>query len=534
LDALREHAAYHPAVGTGSIAAVLRHQARARPDAPALTADGVTLSFAELDERANRVAQALAAWDVSAGDRVAYVGKNAPEFFCLLFGVAKLNAVTIAVNWRLAAPEVAYILADAGVRVALVGHESLALVEAAFERAPAVRVVVVGGDTATRRETFEEWVARVPAVDPGIEAAPDDVALQLYTSGTTGAPKGAMLTNRNIFAMLPVTARDWGFDATSVNLVALPLFHMSGVGWALVGFFAGAHSVLLPQVDPVDVLRVIPQFGVTHTVFVPAVLATLLATEGIEDIDFSSLRYIVYGASPISEDVLVRAIECFGCGFIQSYGLTETVGGVVHLLPHEHDPGGPFAYRLRSTGRPMEGVEVRVVEPATGLDVPAGSVGEVWLRTPRVMAGYWNQPEATGEVIDDDGWFHTGDAGYLDADGYLYINDRIKDMIISGGENVYPAEVENVLMSHDDVLDVAVIGVPSDRWGETPKALVVAAPDRHPEPADLLAYCRERLAGYKCPTSVEFVASLPRNATGKVLKREVRAPYWSQHERNVN
>jgi long-chain acyl-CoA synthetase len=393
--------------------------------------------------------------------------------------------------------------------------------------------IVVGGD-GTAGPTFDAWVRGAPSSDAVVEAAPDDVALQLYTSGTTGPPKGAMISHRNLATMLPSTARAWYFGPDSVNLVAMPLFHVGGVGWALVGVHAGAHTVLLHEVDTGEILRAISRHRVTHALFVPAVLQALLATPEVEATDFSSLRYIVYGASPISVDVLTRSLERFGCGFIQGYGLTETTGAVVHLLPEDHDPTGPNVHRLRAAGQPMPGVELRVVEPRTGQERATGEVGEVLFRSAQVMRAYWNRPEATTEVIDDDGWFRTGDAGHLDADGYLYLSDRVKDMIISGGENIYPAEVENVLMSCDAIADAAVIGVPSEKWDETPRAIIVLADGAELSPEQVIAHCRSQLASYKCPTSVEFVAELPRNAAGKILKRELRAPYWDQRERHVN
>jgi acyl-CoA synthetase (AMP-forming)/AMP-acid ligase II len=227
----------------------------------------------------------------------------------------------------------------------------------------------------------------------------------------------------------------------------------------------------------------------------------------------------------------------FGCGFVQAYGLTETSGGVVLLHPEDHDPGGPLAHRLQAAGRPMPGVELRIAGP-DGEELPTGQVGEVWIRSPSTMLGYWNQPEATQAAVTDDGWFRSGDAGSVDSDGYLYIRDRVKDMIISGGENVYPAEVESVLMGHPAVADVAVIGVPDDRWGETVKAVVVPSAERDDDPdaleLELLAWSRERLAGYKCPTSVDWAEMLPRNPSGKILKRDLRAPYWTGHERQVS
>ena len=265
---------------------------------------------------------------------------------------------------------------------------------------------------------------------------------------------------------------------------------------------------------------------------VPAVLHVLLQTPGVDTADFSALRQLAYGASPISAAVLEKAIATIGCHFVQVYGLTETTGSITQLEAEDHDPIGRPEF-LRSCGRPYPWVEIRVVDSATGEDVPEGMVGELWTRSPQNMAGYWNNPAATAAAITPDGWFKTGDAGYRDAEGYLYLHDRVKDMVVSGGENVYPAEVENVIMGFPGVLDVAVIGVPDERWGEAVKAIVVAAPGQEPSPDELITFCHQSLAGFKCPKSVDFATVLPRNPSGKLLKRELRAPYWEGSERQV-
>jgi len=329
----------------------------------------------------------------------------------------------------------------------------------------------------------------------------------------------------------------WELSEDGVNLVAMPLFHIGGGGWATAAMYEGATSVIVRDIDPAALVRVIPEHGITHAFLVPAVLQFMLMVPGVEEADFSSLRVMVYGASPISEKVLASAVETFGCRFWQAYGLTETTGAVVNLPPEDHDLSGSTQHRLRSCGRAGPGVELRIVDVATGEDVPTGEVGEIWVRSPQVMKGYWNLPEETAKVMAEGGWFRSGDAGYLDADGYLYIHDRVKDMIVSGGENVYPAEVENVLMGHPAVADVAVIGVPDTRWGETPKAMIVRAAtsdEADASEAELIAWCRERLAGYKCPTSVHWVEALPRNPSGKVLKKDLRAPFWEGRERFVS
>jgi long-chain acyl-CoA synthetase len=482
-----------------------------------------------MDGRSNRVAQALAAAGVGHGDRVAFVDKNAPECFEVMFGAAKLGAVLVAVNWRLAPVEVVRILEDAAAKVVVVGDEFLPLMEEVERRLPSAGLIVAIG-AHDRWPGYGSWVARHPADDPGVRTTPSDVAYQLYTSGTTGAPKGVMLTNENVFALMPGASSAWGFGRDMVNLGVMPLFHIAGTGWNVMAMANGGHTVLHREVEPAAILRDIARHGVTHALFVPAVLNLLLAAPGVDETDFSTLTTIVYGASPISDEVLVRALDTFRCDFIQAYGLTETTGAVTILSAEDHDPSDPDL--LRSCGRPMPGAELRIVDAETGADLPEGAVGEVWIRSRQVMLGYFGRPEETAAAKTPDGWLRTGDAGFL-RDGYLYLHDRVKDMVVSGGENVYPTEVENVLMAHPAVADVAVIGVPHDRWGETVKAIVVADPGTELVGADLIAFARDNLAHYKCPTSVDFVDSLPRNPSGKVLKRELREPYWEGRDRRI-
>jgi long-chain acyl-CoA synthetase len=388
---------------------------------------------------------------------------------------------------------------------------------------------------------FDDWLdahADADPPDPGFEPGPDDVVIQLYTSGTTGLPKGVMITGRNITTVLVEADKVFHIGADTVSLVAMPLFHIGGTGWALGGMSRGGHSVILRDIDPAAMLALVEKHRITETFVVPAVLMFVLATPELASTDVSSLRTVFYGAAPVSEDLLTKSMEALGCDFAQVYGLTETTGAITSLLPEDHDPRGPRSRLLQSAGRALPHVELRVVDPESGGELPVGSVGEIWTRSGQNMAGYWNKPDATREVLSEAGWFRTGDAGWVDADGYVFLHDRIKDMIVSGGENVYPAEVENALLSHAAVADAAVIGVPDDRWGETVKAIVVRTPDAPADDAelaaDIIAATRERLAHYKCPTSVDFVEVLPRNPTGKILKRELRAPYWEGRTRKVS
>ena len=520
-----------PGTPIATVADVVRVHGRERPDAPALVSGGRSLTFAELDRRSSQVAQALRAAGVRAGDRVAFIDKNGLEWFEVTFGLAKLGAVNVSVNWRLTSVEMAQIIDDAHATAVFVGPEFVPHIEKIEHDLPRMHTIVAIGEHG-RWPGYEAWLAQHAPDDPGFTGTGEDVAFQLYTSGTTGLPKGAMLTNDNFFAGVAGLADQWRFTDDSVNLAMMPLFHIAGAGWSMVGLHRGCRTVVLREVDPAEILRVIPEFGVTNAFMVPAVIQFLLATPGVESTDFSTLRALVYGASPITDTVLVRAMETMGCELIQVYGLTETTGAITQLDGRDHDLVAK-PHLLRSCGRPYPWVELRVVDPQTGEDRALGEVGELWTRSHQNMAGYWNNPDATAAAITPDGWFRTGDAGYADDDGYLYLHDRVKDMIVSGGENVYPAEVENALMAHPAVADVAVIGVPHDTWGEAVKAIVVLEPGTDMTGDELIAFGRERLAGYKLPKSVDFAASLPRNPSGKLLKRELRDPYWAGVERRV-
>ncbi|MGA9749816.1 MAG: AMP-binding protein, partial [Nocardioides sp.] len=375
-------------------------------------------------------------------------------------------------------------------------------------------------------EDYESWLSSAPDDDPGRTSAPDDVVLQLYTSGTTGQPKGVMLTNDNCSALLDV-AEAWDVDETSVSLVAMPLFHIGGSGWANVSLARGGTNVLVPMIDPAGLLDTIERSQITNAFLVPAVLQMLCAVPGADDRDFSSIRSIAYGASPITPAALGRSLEVFQAPLFQVYGLTETTGAVTELSSTDHDPGGPRQHLMRSAGKPYPWVRMKAVEPATGRDCGPGEVGEIWISSVQNSPGYWHKAAATAASFDADGWLHTGDAGYFDDEGYLFLTDRIKDMIVTGAENVYPIDVESALSEHPDVADVAVIGVPDERWGETVKAVVVRRPGATLTEDELVEWAKDRVAGFKRPRSVDFAEELPRNPSGKLLKRVLRAPYWA-------
>ena len=521
------HAAFDDASFT--YVAAIRTLAATRPDAPALTFADTTLSFADLDRRSSAAADALAAAGVGPGDRVAVLSKNHPVFFELAFACSKVGAILVGLNWRLAPAEIAAIVVDASPKVIVVADEQASLL--------AVDSGWSAGTTQLKslEREYEDWLATAPPNERRIEVAADDPVLLLYTSGTTGVPKGVELTNRNT-AYTKLLATDvWGFSETSVNLAGMPMFHIGGIGYGMGAMLLGGHTVLLRDLDPATIITAISTHRVTHAFFVPAVIQTILLAPGVEDADLSSLELLVYGASPIGDAVLRRAIEVLGCSFMQNYGMTETAGSIVALHPEDHRPDdADGAALLRSCGRAVPWVEVAIVDPTTRKPVELGAVGEIWTRSPMNMRGYRAKPDETAATMTDDGWLRTGDAAFADAGGYLYLFDRFKDMIVSGAENIYPAEIENVLYDHPAIAEVAVIGVPSERWGETPKAIVVVRAGHVLDAETVIEFARTRLARYKCPSSVDFVDALPRNASGKVLKKELRVPFWIGHERRIS
>ena len=494
----------------------------------ALVSGDNRLDYAVLHAAVLRCVAALRANGVGKGDRVGYLGLNSIDYVILLQAALRIGAVTVAINWRLVAREIAFIVADA--RIALLVTE--------FERLDAigdtVDIVLLVDAGHQDRPPFREWIAQYKP-DPLIaDIQPGDVAVQLYTSGTTGSPKGALLTHGSLTASLSqgaLAAEEWSaWHDSDVSLVAMPQFHIGGTAWTLQTLNAGGTAVLLAKPEIGDIIEAVERHGVTKMFAVPAVLGLLLAHPRAGGADLSSLRALLYGASPIPLDILKRSMALFpNARFVQMYGATETSGTIVYLPPEDHDLAGNE--RMTGCGKPFPQVELRAID-SEGRDVAAGSIGEILVRSPLVMKGYHNLPDATAAAFEGD-WYRTGDAGFLDADGYLYLVDRVKDMIVSGAENVYPAEVESALHDHPAVQDCAVIGVPDARWGEAVKALVVLAPAMVVEAAELIAFARGRIAGYKVPKSIDFVDTLPRNPSGKILKKELRARYWPQDGRQV-
>jgi acyl-CoA synthetase (AMP-forming)/AMP-acid ligase II len=495
----------------------IERAARATPDRTALSFGEQAWTWGQLRDRILRLAGALSAEGIGHGDRIAFLDKNHPACLETTFAASLLGAAHAVVNFRLSPEELAYVINDSTAEVLVVGEEFADAVEAMRPDLHRVRRIVrLGGSD----DEYESLVAEGKPLERRHHAEPDDCFLQLYTSGTTGWPKGAMLTQSSLAAHNEALLPAYQMDESTVNLVAMPLFHVGGTSWALGGMHAGGRTIVAREVVPADILQLIKDEGVTHAFFVPAVIQMLLAQEGVAEAT-AGLQVIGYGGSPMPAPLMEQTLSTLSTPLYSVYGMTEMSGVFCVLGPEDHRD--PDRRHLRaSAGRPLPGSLVRVVDPTTGADTPAGQVGEFWVRSPQAMAGYWNKPEATAEAFVD-GWLRTGDAGRIDEEGYLFIEDRVKEMVITGGENVYPAEVERVLIEHPDIAEVAVIGLPSEKWGETVHAVVTPKAASTPDAADLIAYARERLAHYKCPTGITFVPELPRNATGKILKRELKA-----------
>lgn len=502
-----------------ALAAVLPYQAGLRPAAPAIVFDGRTIDYATLARRAAAVGAGIVGAGITPGARIGVLAKNSDRLIEVMFGIVMAGCVATPINWRLVPEEVAYIVTDAAI--------PLVFVEDAFApllaQVPGARTIAL--DRRSDDDPYERWlVAAAGQVVPASRA--EDVVLQMYTSGTTGRPKGAMLCNRN-FEKFTGLETDrfpawWQCRPGDVSLIALPLFHIGGLEAVYRVLFSGAAMVLHREFDPGEVLASIRDHRPTIVSLVPTALHMILNHSSTAHTDFSCIRTFFYGASPITLGLLKDALAVMRCDFVQCYGLTEATSSIVALPPEAHDPAG--TPRMRAAGRALPGVELCIVDEAGQVCAPH-RVGEVLVRGRSVMVGYWRNPAATAETIDVDGWLHTGDAGYLDEEGYVYVHDRVKDMIISGGENIYPTEVEDAIFGHPCVAEVAVIGVPDDKWGETVMGVISLRPGATFDEADVIAWARARIAAFKAPTSIAVVDALPKNAAGKLLKTELRARF---------
>jgi len=516
---------------TATLPALLRRQAAERPDRPALCDGDRTTSYGELHRRSNELAQALRRHGVDGAERVAILDQDRDLVFVAVFAIAKAGGVVLGLNWRLTDPELAFQLEDAAVRLLFVGPEFEGRAAALRALCPRLRTVVVLGEAAGET-ALAAFCAGASAADPGLEPDAGELAVQMYTSGTSGRPKGVMLAHRSFFAVTALlrAARDpWlGWSADDVTICGMPSFHIGGFWWSMTTLDAGATLVLLDAFAGWKVLQKIERYQVTKACLVPAMIQVCLSEPDCARTDLRSLDCIVYGGSPIAKPVLARALATFGCRFAQIYGLTETGNTAVCLRPEDHRRDDLLA----AAGRPYPGVRVKAID-GDGRELPRGGIGELCIHSPANMLGYHGRADATAATLRD-GWIHTGDAGYVDAEGYVFVSDRLKDMICSAGENVYPAEVESVLAAHPAIAEIGVIGAPDERWGEIVHAVVVLRPGAQLALGDLQAFARDRLADFKLPRAMSIAEALPRTPSGKVKKAELRAPFWRGRERKVN
>ncbi|MEM9750635.1 MAG: fatty acid--CoA ligase [Pseudomonadota bacterium] len=519
-----------------TIADLARQQAEAQPDKIAFKFEGQSIAYGTFNDNTNQAANGLLSLGVTADERIGYLGKNTHEYYELLIAACKAGGVMCPVNWRLALPEIAYIFNDARPRIVFIGPEFVHVIDELASQAPTIEHFIVLETPHADYPVYHQWRAPFDTADPHTPRSGDDDAIQLYTSGTTGRPKGAVISNRALLVthkrQASGHAPEWShWSPQDVSLIAMPIFHIGGTSWGVTGLANGATGVVMREFDPAKVLDFIDEHRISKLFLVPAAMQFVVNQPRAREIDYSQLKYMLYGASPIPLELLKTCIDVFKCGFVQMYGMTETSGTIVVLDPEDHDPNGNE--KMRSAGKPLEGIEIAILGDQ-GEHLPPRTVGEIATRSDMNMTRYWNLPDATAATFTGDGWLRTGDAGYLDEDGYVYIYDRVKDLIISGGENIYPAEVENAIYGHPSVEDVAVVGVPDDKWGEAVKACVVVKDSATLSEDDVIAYARERIAAYKCPKSVDFIEALPRNPSGKILRRQIRAGYWRGTERSVN
>lgn len=522
---------HYDAIAT--LADIPDHHARITPDHVALIAGDRRVSYAELAARSDRVARALAAAGLGRQSRVAMLGTDSECSYELLFGCAKADMVMLSINWRLEAGEIAYIVQDAEAELLFVTPEMAAIAEGFAASCPRLKAVILLDDTA-----YPAWrdagpaaagtAPRRPAIDPG------QAVVQVYTSGTSGRPKGVVLSHRCFLDVIREVVRAGdeliAWHPGDVTLLALPTFHVGGLWFPIQSMITGATNVVMKVFSGAAALALIEQHRITKVAFVPAMIRFMLSEPTSRTADLSSVDQLIYGGSPTPAPLLEKARALFKCQFNQNYGLSETANMAVFMPSAEYrDLANP---RLQAAGKPLRGIAVKILD-AEGRALPPGQVGEIAFQTAAHMLEYWKLPAETARTLVD-GWIHTGDAGYVDEDGFVYITDRIKDLIISAGENIYPAEIERVLCQHDDIAEVSVIGVPDDRWGEVPVAIVVRRPGATLSKGDVMSFARKHLASFKMLRTVEFVDALPRNSSGKVLKRVLREPYWAGRDKRVN
>ena len=503
------------------------------PDRVATVYNGRRQTFRQLHDRVGRLAGALQTLGMRAGDRVGMLALNSDRTLEFYLAVWWGGGVVNPVNTRWSAAEIAFSLQDCATAMLFVDDSFVAMVPELQAQAPCLeKLLYVGEKTAPAGFLdTEQLLAAARPVEDALRSG-DDLAGVFYTGGTTGRPKGVMLSQEALAANSVLSLIASPLDRDAVLLHSAPLFHLGGLSALMRSLVVGTTNVFLPAFTPGGVLKAIAEHRITSLMLIPVMLQFLLDDPAARDADLSSVRVVGYGASPISEALLERAFALLPqADFVQGYGMTELAAGVTYLTAEYHSAEGRKLGKLNSAGRALNGIDLRIVD-VEGKEVPRGQVGEIAVRSPCAMSGYWNLPQVTAQALRD-GWMFTGDAARIDEDGFVFIVDRFKDMVVSGGENVYCGEVEAALTRHPAVAAAAVIGVPHAQWGEAVHAVLVLRPGVQATTEEIQAHCKTLIAGYKCPRSVEFVAALPISGAGKVMKYKLREAHWKDHRRAV-
>jgi len=501
------------------------------PDRTAIVFEGKRYTFSQLNERVNRLANAFLKLGVQKGDRVALLQVNCNQCVETYFAVAKIGAIYVPLNFRAKGDELTYMLNSSESGTLLIGDRYIDLVNSMKPNLKSVQRFISIESKHDGMLYYEDLLSSSPADEVVTEIDDDDTTILMYTAGTTGFPKGVMLSHNSfsIYVLENVTPADPELEER--NILTVPLYHVAGIQAMMAAIYGGRTLIMERQFEAKEWMELVEKEKANRAMMVPTMLKQLMDHPEFGKHDLSSLRVITYGAAPMPLPVIKKALEVFpGVSFINAFGQTETASTITTLSPEDHIIEGTEEEkqkklkRLSSIGKPMSDVEMKVVDEE-GHELPPGEVGEIVARGPRVMTGYWRDEEKTKKTVDKDGWVHTGDMGYMDEDGYFYLGGRATDMIIRGGENISPEEVENVLHSNPKIEEAAVIGVPDEEWGEQPRAIVVLKKGETATAEEIMEYCRERLASFKRPRSVVFVDELPRNPMGKVLKRVLRDQY---------
>lgn len=515
--------------------ALITH-AKGSPNKTAILDGDKALTYRQFAERVCKVAGALELAGIEKGDRVAILLLNESRYLELLYSITMLGAIAVPLNVRLAPEELKFILQDSGSKLLFLHREFVPLLPLIQNEVPSIQQCILCEDEVQAEGTigYEEWVEEVDPLPLLAHAEENDVAAIFYTGGTTGTPKGVMLTHRNLLSNAYNVGLALSYSPQDIYLHAAPMFHAADSASTFAITVVGGTHAHVRAFDPVRVMKTIESQKVTSTLLVPTMINMLINHPSIKEYDLSSWVKVIYGASPCPPEVLKKAKTLLPTQFYQGYGLSEASPVLTILRPEHHVVEGEEheMARLASCGHPLPGVEVRCVN-GRGEDVQVGEVGEIIARGPNIMKGYWNRPEETAAAIKD-GWLYTGDMAVIDEENFYYVVDRKKDMIVTGAENVYSVEVENVVYTHPAVLEAAVIGIPHPKWGEAVHAVVVVKKDHQVAEEELIEHCRQFLANYKVPKSVEFVAELPKSGAGKILKRNLRDHYWRDYQRKVN